>query len=86
MKKPNEEEKAEFPKKLRKTVKREKDGNRGLLICEKCREKIHRDENGAINIGNILIQRLRDGTRPDYLQRPSSSSSSPPQKVIVYFC
>ena len=77
--KPTINELIDFPRELRKRVQRDKDRGRGLLVCqnEECRSRYHhRDVNGAVNIGTILVQRLHDGTRPKYLQRP--------QKVSVF--
>ena len=77
-KQPSEEEMDQFPEELRMRVQREekkKNQKRGLLLCCSCNEKMHRDINGASNIRNVLLHRLQEGTRPEYLQ-----------KVIACFC
>lgn len=51
-------------------------GNDRPKVCTSCKQTVHRDVNGAINIRKVFEAHIRGEGRPDYLCRPPATSSS----------
>lgn len=59
--------------------RQEKKSNR-IMRCPSCTREMDRDINGAMNMMELLRQRITDGTRPKYLQWPDDMN----EKVRIW--